>query len=78
MARKKDVLIKNRNLWGWIFSIQTVIAILVTLIYPLVYAGVLSFTNVRFTTVNSKDYSNHKIIVVLFPEPWYYPAALSI
>lgn len=52
MARKKDVLIKNRNLWGWIFSIQTVVAILVTLIYPLTYAGILSFTNVRFSTVN--------------------------
>ncbi|MBQ9709432.1 MAG: sugar ABC transporter permease [Clostridia bacterium] len=62
MARKKDVLIKNRNLWGWIFSIQTVIAILVTLIYPLVYAGVLSFTNVRFTTVNFEfvGFDNYK------------------
>ncbi|MBR2968667.1 MAG: sugar ABC transporter permease [Clostridia bacterium] len=62
MARKKDVLIKNRNLWGWVFSIQTVIAILVTLIYPLVYAGVLSFTNVRFTTVNFEfvGFDNYK------------------
>lgn len=54
MARKKELLIKNRNLWGWIFSSQTVIAITLTLVYPLVYAVILSFTNVRFTTARFK------------------------
>lgn len=52
MAKKKDLLIKNRNLWGWIFSAQTVIAIILSLIYPLVYAIILSFTDVRFITEN--------------------------
>lgn len=56
---KKSILIKNRNLWGWIFSIQTIIAILVTLIYPLVYAIILSFTDIRFSIKNF-DFSNIK------------------
>lgn len=59
MAKNKNVLIKHRDLWGWVFSAQTVIAILVTLVYPLTYAVILSLTDIRFS-VNGFDFLNLK------------------
>lgn len=71
MVKKKDILIKHRNLWGWIFSAQTVIAILLTLIYPLVYAVILSFTDVRFSTADF-DFVGLKNYIWLFQESDFF------
>lgn len=51
--KKKDILIKHRNLKGWLFCSQTVIAVLFTVAYPLVYSFVLSLTDMK---LNMEDY----------------------
>lgn len=47
-----DLLIKHRNLKGWLICSQTVIAILVTVIYPLVMAFVMSLTDIKLNIHN--------------------------
>lgn len=71
MAKKKDILMKHRNLWGWLFSAQTVIAILLTLVYPLVYAVILSFTDVRFSTTDF-NFVGFKNYIWLFQESDFF------
>ena len=44
---KEDLLIKHRNLKGWLICSQTVIAILFTVLYPLVFSLILSFTDTK-------------------------------
>lgn len=45
--RKEDLLIKHRTLKGWLICSQTVIAILLTVIYPLVMSLYMSFTDIK-------------------------------
>ena len=50
---KEDLLIKHRNLKGWLICSQTVLAIVVTVIYPLVMSLGMSFTNIK---LNIEDF----------------------
>jgi ABC-type sugar transport system permease subunit len=51
---KEYRLFKNRNIKGWLFCSQTVIAIIVTIIYPLVFSFILSLTDLRLNLNNFK------------------------
>jgi len=50
-AKKYD-LIKHRNLKGWLFCSQTVLAIVLTVFYPLIYSLIMSFTDIKLNTEN--------------------------
>lgn len=45
-------LIRHNNLKGWLFCSQAVIAIAVTIVYPLIYSLVLSFTDLKLANIN--------------------------
>lgn len=52
LKRKEDLLIKHRNLKGWLICSQTVLAILVTVVYPLIMSLVMSFTDIKLNIDN--------------------------
>lgn len=60
-SKHLDLLIKHRNLKGWLICSQTVIAILIGVVYPLVMAFVMSLTDIKldinhFNFVGLKNY----------------------
>lgn len=63
IAPKKErrSLILHNNVKGWLFCLQAVIAIAVTIIYPLVYSFILSLTDLKlaFNNVNFIGFKNY-------------------
>jgi len=57
---RKFELLPHRNAWGWIFSIQAIAAIAVSIIYPLIFAGVFSFTDLKYSNLNSVNFVGFK------------------
>lgn len=60
--KKEDLLIRHRNLKGWLICGQTLVAIILTVVYPLVYSFVLSLTNAKLRIDNIKfiGFENYK------------------
>ena len=52
--KKEDLLIKHRNIKGWLICAQTITAIVLTVFYPLIYSFILSLTNAKLRVDNLK------------------------
>lgn len=46
--RRKLEIIPHKNAWGWAFSSQAVIGIILSLLYPVIFAVIFSFSDLKF------------------------------
>ncbi|MDR2201201.1 MAG: sugar ABC transporter permease [Clostridiales bacterium] len=51
---QNTLLIRYRNLKGWVLSSQVVVAVLLTMVYPIVFSLILSFTDLKLSLGNIK------------------------
>ncbi len=72
-SSKLDLLIKHRNLKGWLICSQVVIAILLTVVYPLIMSAVMSFTDIKLN-VDVFDFVGFKNYVWLFEKSGFFSA----
>ena len=68
-----DLLIKHRNLKGWLICSQTVIAILVTVIYPLIMAFVMSLTDMKLN-IDNFNFIGFKNYIWVFKKSGFFEA----
>lgn len=57
--KKDKALVKHRNVKGYVFSSQMIIAAICTIIFPLVASIVLSFTNIRLNVGSISDFTTN-------------------
>ena len=75
--KKEDLLIKHRNLKGWLICGQTLIAILLTVIYPFIYSLILSFTDAKLR-IDNAEFIGFKNYLWVFSEHSGFFKALAI
>lgn len=54
LKKKPYSIIKNKNLKGYAFSIQMLIAVVITIVFPLLVSLIISFTDLRINLNNFK------------------------
>lgn len=60
--KKRKELIKHKNLNGVAFSIQSIVAIILTIVFPLVFSFILSLTDIKFSlngNINFVGFDNY-------------------
>lgn len=67
-------LVKHANLKGWLFCIQAVIAVAITIGYPFVYSFVLSLTDVKLSLSNLNFIGFENYAWVFRPESRFFKA----
>lgn len=67
MKKKKYSVIKHRNLKGYAFSTQMIIAAGITIIFPLIVSILLSFTNIKLN-INNFEFVGFKNYLWVFNE----------
>ncbi len=72
-SKHLDLLIKHRNLKGWLICSQTVIAILIGVVYPLIMAFVMSLTDIKLD-INNFNFIGFKNYIWVFEGSGFFEA----
>lgn len=71
---------RQRNIWGWILVLPTVVGIVVTMLYPFTFSFILSFTNIRsnLNNLHFNNFENYKWLFSANGQEFWYSLWISL